>query len=338
MKGRLTTEGFSLKSPHPEFACELLARRLMNNSRFVGRLVVSFGTLTFLTVTLAHADIAYISGGTSISAWNTTTNTVSLVTGSANGGSVDSLIFDPAGDILYSIIGTNSIGKFNLTTHSNTVLSTGGNLNGPADMALDPSGTTFLVSNAFDGSIDRINIATGTQTILYNGGLRPDGLAYDSSGNLFAILNLSEVAQIDPVTGAVLKTIATPNEPDGLTFDSATGNLYVSSDGGGFYTVNTSLTSAVFTSLPGSPILDGDASNGNLLYFIHRNTSGLQYNLTTGLITETSPGIAGADDIAPLSGGGAPPVPEPRGLVLLAMGLLGVAGYVRRTRRAAPRG
>ncbi|HEV3330793.1 MAG TPA: hypothetical protein VG096_07420 [Bryobacteraceae bacterium] len=299
----------------------------MKNLRFVWRSVL-LGALTFLAITSAHADIAYISGGTSITSWNTVTNTISPVTSSANGGSVDSLIFDTSGNIVYSIIGTNSIGKYNLTTKSNTILASGGNFNGVADMALDPGGASFLVSNAFDGSIDRVNDTTGVTTTLYNGGLRPDGLAYDGSGNLFAVLGLTEVAQLDPVTGAVIKTISTPNQPDGLTFDATTGKLYVSSDGGGFYTVDPGLTSATFTSLSGH-VFDGVASSGNLLYFVERNTGGVQYNLTTGLITVTSPFISGADDIAPVAGLGSP-VPEPRGLVLLSMGLLGLVAFVRR--------
>lgn len=297
----------------------------------VGQFAAVFGALAFAAVAPAHADtVAYVSGGTSITAWDTTTNTTSFVTTSATGGSIDSLIFDTSGDLLYSIIGSASIGKYNLTTHSNTVLSSGGNLNGVADMALDPGGATFLVSNAFGGSIDRVNVTTGAKTTLYNG-LRPDGLAYDNSGHLFAVLDLSEVAELDPTTGAVLKTISTPTQPDGLTFDATTGKLYVSSDGGGFYTVNTNLTSAVFTSVSGLPVFDGIASAGETLYFVVRGTSGLQYDLTTGTTTKVSPFILGADDIAPVAGlGSNSGVPEPRGYALLGIGLLGFAVLVRR--------
>jgi hypothetical protein len=303
----------------------------MKNLR-LARSIVLLSALTLLTLTSAHADLAFISGGTSITAWDTATNTTSFVVGSADGGQIDSLLFDGSGNLLYSIIGTNAIGKFNLTTHSNVILSSGGNFTGVADMALDPGGATFLVSNAFDGSIDRVNDTTGAQTVLYNGGLRPDGLTYDNAGHLFAVLGLNEVAQLDPVTGAVLKTIATPNQPDGLTFDATTGKLYVSSDAGGFYTVDTGLTTATFTSLSGH-VFDGIASSGNLLYFIERNQGGVQYNLTSGLITVTSPFISLADDIAPVAGPGSP-VPEPRGLVLLGMGLLGVVGLLRRRKVA----
>jgi hypothetical protein len=269
--------------------------------------------LTFLAATpSSRADFAYVTGGTTIYQWDTATN------------------------IIYSIIGTNSIGIYNLSTHANRILATGGNFNGVADMALDPGGATFLVSNAFDGSIDRVNIATGAVTTLYNGGLRPDGVTYDGSGHLFAVLNLSEVAQLDPTTGAVLKTISTPNQPDSISFDALTGKLYVSSDGGGFYTLPTDLSSATFTSVSGSPVFDGMASSGNLLYFVVRGTGALIYDLNTGTVTERSPSIPGADDIAPLTGLGSP-VPEPSSIVLFGSGFAILAGAAIRRKGVTAR-
>ena len=131
-------------------------------------------------------------------------------------------------------------------------------------MALEPGGTTALISNAGGTTISRVNLLTSAATGSLSVGARPDGIAYDNAGNLFAVLGLDEVAQIDPVTGAILKTISTPNQPDGLTFDPTTGLLYVASDGGGFYTIPTSLSTATFTSIPGD-VFDGIASVGGEL-------------------------------------------------------------------------
>lgn len=288
------------------------------------------GVLIFLAIPrAAHAsDIAYISGGTTISAWNTGTNRVSLVTGSADGGRIDSLIFDTSGNIIYSIFSTSRIGKYNLSTQSNTILASGGNLNGVLDMALDPGGATFLVSNFGNGTIDRVNVTTGAKATLYNGGLTPDGLAYDNAGHLFAVLRMAEIAELDPVTGAVIKTISTPNQPDGMTFDAVTGKLYVASNGGGFYTIDPGLTSATFTSLSGSPVFDGVASNGSVLYIVERSGHGVLYDLNTGQITETSPFINEADDIAPVAGLGSP-IPEPASIALLTIGLLVLVTAIR---------
>jgi len=312
--------------------------------RFHLRIAASLlGLLTFLAVTSSsRADLAYITGGSTIYQWNTATNSVTSVVSSANGGGLDSLIFDNQGDIIYSIIGTNSIGIYNLSTHNNRILASGGNFTGVADMALEPGGATFLVSNAFDGSIDRVTIATGAKTTLYNGGLRPDGVTYDDSGHLFAVLGLTEVAQLNPTTGAVLKTISTPNQPDSISFDALTGKLYVSSDGGGFYTLPTTLSSATFTAVSGSPVFDGMASNGNLLYFVVRGQGAVIYNLNTGAVTERSPFISGADDIAPLTGLGSSgsSVPEPSSIVLLGLGLaiLAAGGIPRKAATARSAG
>jgi hypothetical protein len=147
------------------------------------------------------------------------------------------------------------------------------------------------------------------------------------------VLGQNEVAQLDPVTGAVIKTISVPNQPDALTFNATTGKLYVSSDGGGFYTVDPGLTSASFTSISGDPVFDGMATSGNLLYFVVRGKNGVQYDLNTGQITETSPFISGADDITLVAGprsDPADPVPEPgTNIVLLRMGLLGLIRIIR---------
>jgi hypothetical protein len=151
----------------------------MRNSGLARLTVVLLGALTSLVIQSAAraGTIAYVTAVTGIYAWDTGSNSVSYETSAADGGAIDSLILDTGGEIVYSIISTNSIGKYNPSTHSNTILASGANFAEVADIALDPSGATFLVSNASGDSIDRVNATTGVMTTLYNGGLRPDGLA-----------------------------------------------------------------------------------------------------------------------------------------------------------------
>jgi DNA-binding beta-propeller fold protein YncE len=283
----------------------------------------------------AAADqIAYITGGPSIWAWDTTTNGVSLVTTPGIGG-LDSLIFDPQGNIVYDSFGSNLVGRYNVTTHVNSPVT--GGFVGPADMALEPGGGTLLISNASGTTISRVNLPTSSAIGSVSVGHRPDGLAYDNAGNLFAVLGLNSVAQINPSTGAILKSISTPNAPDGLTFDAATGKLYVSSDGGGFYTLPTDLSSASFTAIPGE-VFDGIASDGNSLLFVVRGTGGLLYDLGTNSIVETSPAIRDADDIAPVTGPGSrQSAPEPASIGIMGLGLAMLGVFRRRRSRRSHR-
>lgn len=316
--------------------------------------------LSVAATPVVRADtVAYISDTTlkDIRAWDVDTNSIAWVTGAADGERIDSLMLVDSNQIIYTtepIVGLGTIGSYicggffaaNGTCSgpsTNTVLSSSPLLNEPSDLVMDPTGTSFLVANSANNTVDRVNLLTGATVLLHDFGTRIDGLAYDGAGHLFASLSQNSVSQIDPLTGAILKTISTPNIVDGLAYDAGTGRLYAGADGsvttgaGGFYTIDPSFadgSAAVLTQVivGGNPaVIDGIAAKNNLLYLIQRNIGGIQYDLNTGMVTETSPLVDGADDIAAaVTNQG---TPEPGTFVLIGGGML-VIGAVRRKMKA----
>ena len=167
-------------------------------ARRISPLLLALAGAAAIAPHAAVADqIAYISGGPDIWSWDTTTNTVSVLTGTPI-SALDSLMFDPQGNIIYD--GSGTVGRYNVTTKVNT--SVIGKFAGPADMALEPGGASALISNSLGTTISRVNLATSSAIGSLSVGARPDGVVYDSARALFAVLGGSEVAQIDPVTGA----------------------------------------------------------------------------------------------------------------------------------------
>jgi hypothetical protein len=274
---------------------------------------------------VAKASSVYVTGGGSIYTWDTATNAVSLLT--TVGTTLDSLILDPNNNLIYSRFGDAKIGLYNFATNSNSVIATVGS--GVADLVLEPGGNTVLVSESATNTIDRLNLSTDAVTS-FNVGVRPDGLAYDNNGHLYAVLGLNEIVQLNPLTLAVIATTSTLNAPDGLSFDAQNGMLYAGSDAGGFYTVTLGPSGAplspTFTNL--GLVVDGIAAGGNFLYLGVRNTGAVQYNLTTNTLTRTSPGIPGADDLA------LGPAPEPGTIFLLAPVLIAF-GFRRKLGKVA---
>ncbi len=234
----------------------------------------------------------------------------------------------------------------------------------PADLAVDPSGTTFLVSNSSKNTVDRVNIATGATTLLADfggnpGGGRPDGITYDNAGHLYVVLGENQIDQINPTTGAIISTLLLPTPPgastpqaDGLTYDAATGFLYVASDDGGVYQVGINSTTGALISQTYTQVLtpeglattefDGIASLGATLYLVNRDVGGVLASLNaatgavTGSVTERSAFDGGADDIAPATFGSiTTSSPEPGTSLLIGAGLLliGFAGTLRQRAR-----
>jgi DNA-binding beta-propeller fold protein YncE len=273
----------------------------------------------------ARAEMLYATSqlGSQIGIWkvDTAANTSSLLFRTQQ--VPDSLIFTTDGNILYSALDVGQVRLFNTTTHVDRLVASG--LGVPLDLALDPGGKSVLVSN-IDGSISRINLTTlavGTRNFPGN---NPEGITYDNQGRLFANLGTraaggSILAQLNPSDASILKEKTGLSGLDGLTFDSFTGKLYATDELNDRIDVIDPNTLAV-TVLSNShiPVPDGIESDGRgNLYIAAFNANVYTYDLTTGTLTK-GPSVPGLDDLAPLAGLGAPPVPEPASLTLLSIG------------------
>jgi sugar lactone lactonase YvrE len=296
----------------------------------------------------AEADVLYAStsAGNSVVTVNTATGSVTPLFTVTN-PPPDRILFLSPSTLLYlaqgdnNVAGSGQLRSHNLVTNADTLVA--GNLSRPADLALDPGGATALVSESSIGTIARVNLSTGVVTPLAttypipSGGIGPNGLTYDAVGRLFANIGDrlsgptgSNVAQIDPVTGAIIHQTTGLNSVDGLAFDPFSGRLFAPSTlGSVLYSINpNNLADVTSITLPGQA--DGAVANGQGLVFIGgRGTNApiYQYSDITGMLTTVIASVPGATAIDLAA------IPEPSVGMLAGVGGLVVLAfrYLRRT-------
>ena len=298
--------------------------------------IVSVGSGRAAAATLYATSIS----GSQIDTVDTVANTVTtyLTTPSAT----DSIMFDSAHRVIYTENTSGQVRRYDPILSTDTLIA--GGFSTPADIVLEPGGNTMLVSEFSGGKIDRINLTTSAVTTLLAPGGNPEGLAYDGT-RLFANLGLryggptgKYVAEIDPVTGAILATSPGLNDLDGLTYDPYTGLLYASSYlGNTIYSIDPNnlsivqdVTGSLGSSIPGP---DGITTDGIGDLFIASSVDShiYQLNLITHVLTQETY-VPGLDDLAPASGLGS--IPEPASLTLLGSAVLGLGLVYLRQRRA----
>jgi DNA-binding beta-propeller fold protein YncE len=294
-----------------------------------------------------NADILVVSSLAGyIEQVDTSTNTITQLL-NTNGVAVDSLIFAPGDDIVFSEPNVHRIGIFNTVTQD--VQYVYGFVE-PHDLALDPSGTSVLVSDDGDQYIKRLDLTSQYPVPVILGGWMNDidGITYDNAGRLFVVQSWNgRVMQIDPNDGHVIKSLQCTTcrtggsgpELDGITFDPVTGDLWVSGIWwNGIWEFDTTLTTSTLHAQNRTPFPDGiEADGAGNIFVASRGQDRIyEYNIASGTTTALT-AVNRIDDLAPLTGlgsqGGPNPstaVPEPGSLASLATVFVFLSGLARR--------
>ena len=272
-------------------------------------------TKQFTITPASPATIVYYSMGSQIWSLNLASKQTTLIDNSA-GGSIYGLLFDSQGRIIYTTGIPFWVRIYDPATMNDSLLASGFT-SGAGDIALDPSGTSVLISYPVNNAIYRISLSGGAATLL-NSFPYPNGLAYDSQDNLYVVINSSQVEQIDPNTGAAIRTGSAVSGKGGLynvAYDSFSNKLWAGD------IVNNCIRSLDLATLTPSScvgtgiILEptGITSDGvgNIFVSADETPAVMKYNIATGAITQVSSTLSSILWLAPLSGLGAPPAAAP---------------------------
>ena len=232
-------------------------------------------------------------------------------------GKPDSIVLNEQGQLIYSMSPQGTVAIYDPVAQTNTILLSG--LKSPRDLLFDPgSNTSLLIAEYSIGTIIRYNFSTGTYVVLAKKLGSVDGIAYDPQGDLFAVANHNTVVQLDPNSGAVLKTLVLEthykvNGGDGMVYDPYTQKLWVSHDGieastgtveSGFFEIPTDLSGftlfqndTLLNKSVAIPVPDGIVSDGKGNLYVGAGLHRLVvYNIPTDTVT-LNPIVAGIDSL-----------------------------------------
>ena len=139
--------------------------------------------------------------------------------------------FNRAGILFAWLPGTSQLGIVSLTTGAITPIGTTRGPGSPAGLAIDSAGTAYITPTGAGGTLDTVDIATGTLKTgpQLTGAPFPTGinsLSFTPSGLLLAVNSnagapaLTRLVTINTATGAVSTIGTLPDDTDALTFAS----------------------------------------------------------------------------------------------------------------------
>lgn len=128
-----------------------------------------------------------------------------------------------------AVMGSHNIAVVDLDTfEADSLRDIGAN---PRHLVLDPGDRVLYATLNGEGTVAAVDLSTGTVTSEVESGSKPRSMAISDDGHSLYVVNYDSntVSKIDTATMQVVQSLPVPEHPIGVTFDSATREVWVAS-------------------------------------------------------------------------------------------------------------